>query len=167
MKKLICVLISIIVFMSVSSVNVFALQDDVYKVYKNELDWLYKTDNIENYCVYDMDKDGIKELIVKTGTCEADYVYRFYTCEYGKIISLGTFTDAIHTGLYECDTNGVFVFFKMTGNEALWRVSKTGHKIAISLLFSVELKSGTKAPKRRIDVTSIGYFNNFTYAGLH
>ena len=57
----------------------------------NELSWLNKTSSVEEYCVYDMNKDGIKELIVKTGTCEADYVYRFYSCEYGKIITLGTF----------------------------------------------------------------------------
>ena len=30
------------------------------------------------YC-FDIDKDGVKELMVQTGTCEADYMYQIYT----------------------------------------------------------------------------------------
>lgn len=95
MKKFLCVVMSVVMFALMSSVNAFAIQDDVYKAYANELRWLNKTSSVEEYCVYDMNKDGIKELIVKTGTCEADYVYRFYSCEYGKIITLGTFSGVV------------------------------------------------------------------------
>ena len=73
MKKFLCVVMSVVMFALMSSVNAFAIQDDVYKAYANELSWLNKTSSVEEYCVYDMNKDGIKELIVKTGTCEADY----------------------------------------------------------------------------------------------
>ena len=99
MKKFLCVVMSVVMFALMSSVNAFAIQEDVYKAYANELNWLNKTSSVEEYCVYDMNKDGIKELIVKTGTCEADYVYRFYSCEYGKIITLGTFSGG-SAGLY-------------------------------------------------------------------
>ena len=33
------------------------------------------------YYVYDIDKNGVRELIVQTGTCEADYMYEIYTIQ--------------------------------------------------------------------------------------
>ena len=64
MKKFLCVVMSVVMFALMSSVNAFAIQEDVYKAYANELSWLNKTSSVEEYCVYDMNKDGIKELMV-------------------------------------------------------------------------------------------------------
>lgn len=45
-----------------------------------------------NYYVYDMNKDGMKELFVLEGTCEADYMYKVYTIADGKAKYLGDFS---------------------------------------------------------------------------
>lgn len=60
------------------------------------------------YTVYDIDKNGVKELIVKTGICEADYTYEFYTYQDGLVL-LGT-AHAGHSGLYiPNDNNGLYL----------------------------------------------------------
>lgn len=60
------------------------------------------------YIVYDIDKNGVKELIVKTGICEADYTYEFYTYQNGLVL-LGT-AHAGHSGLYiPNDNNGLYL----------------------------------------------------------
>lgn len=55
------------------------------------------------YLLYDMDGDGHPELILKAGTCEADFEYRFYTQENGQIRYLGCVCGS-HSGLcgYNC-----------------------------------------------------------------
>ncbi len=55
------------------------------------------------YIVYDVDKEGIKELIIKTDTCEADYIYEFYTYQNGLVL-LGTAHEG-HTGLHIPNNN--------------------------------------------------------------
>ena len=52
-----------------------------------------------SYFVYDIDKDGIPELIVKTGTCEADYTAVVYGCQNGTSIRIGE-THAGHSSFY-------------------------------------------------------------------
>lgn len=42
----------------------------------------------DSYFVYDIDKDNIPEMLVKFGTCEADYSGKFYTYRDGKAIEL-------------------------------------------------------------------------------
>lgn len=37
-----------------------------------------------DYFLYDIDKDGVKELLLLNGTCEADYVYKIYTIGNGS-----------------------------------------------------------------------------------
>lgn len=62
------------------------------------------------YTVYDMNNDGIKELILETGTCEADYTYEFYTYRDG-LISLGE-AHAGHSGLYiPDDGDGLYLHY--------------------------------------------------------
>lgn len=41
------------------------------------------------YYFYDIDKNGIMELMVQTGTCEADYMYDIYTIEDDAAVYLG------------------------------------------------------------------------------
>lgn len=41
------------------------------------------------YMLYDIDKDGVKELLLETGTCEADYMYEVYTVQNGSAVYLG------------------------------------------------------------------------------
>ncbi len=178
MKKFICVLLSIITVLSFTAVPTFAIQEDVKAAYTNELEWLKISNGYDpndmwgyqiEYCVYDINKDGIKELIVKMGTCEADYIYRFYSCEYGKIISLGT-CDAGDSALYECDINGIFIHRGHMGVETLTRVSKNGHSLTSTQIFEYDLNQlimkGIDAdyhyPERYIEM-----YNANDYSGLY
>lgn len=63
---------------------------DFVTPYQNLLENLASTRNItddilsrinNNYSIYDMDLDGIPELIVKSGTCEADTKYTLYSLD--------------------------------------------------------------------------------------
>ena len=55
------------------------------------------------YC-YDIDKDGVKELLVQEGTCEADYQYQAYTIHGQKSVYLGVIGGG-HSGFLK-DENG-------------------------------------------------------------
>ncbi|WP_448861991.1 zinc-ribbon domain-containing protein [Dorea sp.] len=59
---------------------------------------------VMNYFLCDIDKDGIKELLVQNGTCEADYTYQAYTIQNNKSKYLGEIS-GFHTMFYK-DENG-------------------------------------------------------------
>ena len=59
---------------------------------------------VMNYYFYDIDKDGVKELLVQNGTCEADYAYQAYTIQNNKRKYLGEIS-GFHTVFYK-DENG-------------------------------------------------------------
>lgn len=69
------------------------------------------------YSVYDMDNDGVKELIVKCGTCEADYMWRVYTLdEAGSAVLIGEFGGG-HSMLYSCADDGLYNMMAHMGGE--------------------------------------------------
>lgn len=53
----------------------------------------------ESYSLYDVDKDGVPELFVKYGYCEAAFTYQCYTFREGRMVCIGEF-DGGHSGLY-------------------------------------------------------------------
>lgn len=55
--------------------------------------------------LYDMNNDGIPELIEKTGTCEADYIYNFITYRDGTVVNIGS-DGAGHSSLYKDNETG-------------------------------------------------------------
>ena len=69
------------------------------------LDQVYATyGEYNDYYLYDIDKDGVKELLLQEGTCEADYMYQVYTIENGAAVYLGELSGG-HTMFFE-DTEG-------------------------------------------------------------
>lgn len=71
--------------------------DAAYSKYYNGI-------QVMNYYFYDIDKDGVKELLVQNGTCEADYTYQAYTIQNNKSKYLGEIS-GFHTVFYK-DENG-------------------------------------------------------------
>ena len=57
-----------------------------------------------DYYLYDIDGDGVKELLLPEGTCEADYMYQVYTIANGSAVYLGELSGG-HTVFFE-DTEG-------------------------------------------------------------
>lgn len=55
----------------------------------------------ETYSLYDVDKDGVPELFVKYGNCEAAYTTQCYTFRDGQVVCIGEFRSG-HSGLYTC-----------------------------------------------------------------
>lgn len=60
---------------------------------------------VAEFSLYDMNNDGIPELIEKTGTCEADYIYNFITYRNGTIVNIGS-DNAGHSALYKDNKTG-------------------------------------------------------------
>ncbi len=60
---------------------------------------------VAEFSLYDMNNDGIPELIEKTGTCEADYIYNFITYRNGTIVNIGS-DGAGHSALYKDNETG-------------------------------------------------------------
>lgn len=75
------------------------------------------------YWLYDIDKDGVPELIVKFGTCEADYQARFYTFRDGATRQVGELGFG-HSALSTLPgDNGVILRWGHMGYGALTRLT--------------------------------------------
>lgn len=63
----------------------------------------------DSYSLYDVDKDGVPELFLKCGTCEADYYTLAYTFRGGQVSSLGSFQSG-HSSLYTVPGENGIIF---------------------------------------------------------
>ena len=63
------------------------------------------------YFLYDMNQDEIPEFILRTGNCEAAYMYTVYTIVEGKLINCGELSGS-HSSLYSSDGTGKFVRYE-------------------------------------------------------
>ncbi|MCC8136421.1 MAG: zinc ribbon domain-containing protein [Ruminococcus sp.] len=76
-----------------------------YSLYDDLIDYAYEemvemgvTYTYSEFYLFDADQDGVDELILKAGTCEADTIYEFYTIEDGEIVDLGSISGS-HSSL--------------------------------------------------------------------
>lgn len=77
-----------------------------------------------SYLVYDVDKDGTPELIVKTGTCEADYHGGLYSFRGGRAFQVGEELGLGHCSFYsDPGENGVILMYGHMGWAAAYRIS--------------------------------------------
>ncbi|HIQ63287.1 MAG: hypothetical protein UFE80_10120 [Christensenellales bacterium] len=74
------------------------------------------------YYLYDMDGDGVKELIVQEGTCEADMLWNVYTLWGGAPVCLGG-VSASHSLLYPCPEGGMYLLRGQMGFETILHVT--------------------------------------------
>lgn len=75
-----------------------------------------------HYNIYDIDKDGIPELILKHGTCEAGYYGDIYTFREGTTELLGQLSLG-HTLLYSCpDEKSIVVSYGHMGSAWIYKV---------------------------------------------
>lgn len=71
------------------------------------------------YMVYDIDKDGVKELILQIGTCEADYMYDIYTVQDGNAVYIGE-VSGFHSAFYEDENGGTENFIIRCSGHMSW-----------------------------------------------
>ncbi len=77
------------------------------------------------YYEFDIDKNGVKELLIQTGTCLEDYMYEIYTIEDGKDVYLGEISD--FSSSFYVDENGgtenyIIQVVQHMGNEVVYKV---------------------------------------------
>lgn len=76
----------------------YSLYDDLIDYAYEELVEMGVTYAYSEFYLFDADQDGVDELILKAGTCEADIIFEFYTIEDGEIVDLGSI-DGSHSSL--------------------------------------------------------------------
>lgn len=75
---------------------------NIYGPILRDVNAAYASTNI--YYFYDINKDGVKELLAEEGFCEGDYMYKIYTISSGESKYLGEVL-GYHSGFY-MDENG-------------------------------------------------------------
>ncbi len=112
----------------VLSYEVYSFLESKYVINKTDVDNYNKFDQMylyskllgdahdkfafEEYCDYylfDMNNDGVQELIIHTGTCEQDRTYTFYTYKKGETIKLGE-ANGWHSGLEESKDGNIAIY---------------------------------------------------------
>ena len=95
-----------------------AAQTPDYSLYEGILGQ-YASNEFDEYTVFDMDQDGIAELLVLNGTCEADYQWYVYTIEDGAAVQVGTFSGG-HSMLYSNASGaGIYKLYGHMGGEVI------------------------------------------------
>lgn len=78
------------------------------------------------YLAYDIDKDGTPELLVKAGTCEADYHGALYTFRDGRAFQFGEELGLGHSVFYsDPGENGLILMYGHMGYAQAVRISLT------------------------------------------
>lgn len=92
--------------------------------------------------LYDIDEDGIRELIFSHGTCEADWINDVYTLENDtNVISIGSIGS--HVMLYTApDGNGIYSQFGHMGYEKIDRFTKNGNALNEENIATTDVGSG-------------------------
>jgi len=89
------------------------------------------------YCFHDMDQNGLPELIIKTGSCEADYLYSFYMVSDGEFVECGSLSGS-HAALY---TNGSAGIVRYAGQMGVYDI--TISELKGTTLVTQEIANGT------------------------
>lgn len=86
------------------------------------------------YMLYDMDGNGVPELIIRNGTCEADYMFEFYSYNDG-IISCGS-VGAGHSELaIPNDEKGLLLCYQQMGYSSRWLLTMQNYKVNKTTVF--------------------------------
>lgn len=91
-----------------------------------------------DYVLYDLDKDGIQELIVSSGTFASDWSNDVYTISNQAVAQIGSFGSTV--SLYEAeDGNGLFAVYGHMGMEIIYQITKTGSQLNVAVFSKREV----------------------------
>ncbi len=91
------------------------------------------------YTLYDLDGDGIKELITSEGTCEADWTNVVYTLEDGQYVSMiGQFYGSVMLYVAE-DGNGLYAVSGRMEYQNIDQITKNGNQLQVETIMSGEI----------------------------
>lgn len=111
------------------------LINDALIAYQNHISNIRNSWNSYSYyMLHDMDGNGVPELIIRSGTCEADFMFEFFSYNNG-IVSCGT-TGAGHSSLAAPDDGtGLLVCWQHMGYESRYLITLKDYKINRTVLF--------------------------------
>lgn len=90
--------------------------------------------------LYDMDGDGILELITSFGESDADWVNDFYTVENGAVTMLGEYSGAV-TFYGADDGKGIVAVYDHMGYQIVERITKSGSSILVDEMMQGEVEN--------------------------
>lgn len=94
---------------------------------------------VDGYYLYDVDKDDVPELMVKFGTCEADYDGRLYAFDGENATYVGEFPLG-HSGLATCPSqNGVILNYGHMGSAYMQKMTLENGELGFEELMSETL----------------------------
>lgn len=95
-----------------------------------------------SYLVYDIDKDFIPELLVKFGTCEADFHGAIYSFRNGQAIAVSDELGLGHSSFYsDPGENGIIQMYGHMGYAGAARLSLVGGGIVSETLYEDNLNT--------------------------
>ncbi len=97
------------------------------------------------YCLYDIDQNGIPELIVLTGACEADYMYDIYTFSNDKLIHLGEIS-GFHSSLYISSIGGLVNYQGQMGCYTITKITIKKDKLVVNKIAEGEISGDQDYP---------------------
>lgn len=100
-----------------------------YSVYENVIG-MYT--HASEYALYDLDTDGVNEIIISYGTCSADWANDIWTIVDGEPSKLGTIGGT--RSFYEKENDGVYAAYGHMDYEILESVRKVGDELQIDTL---------------------------------
>ena len=106
----------------------------ILEQYQEPVDEIGNEKYYPKYTVYDIDKDGIYELIIDTSIIEAERAYKIYTIKNVEAVLLGDIPGS-HVALYGKDgENGMLSYWAHQGVEAIVKISiKDGNIVSESI----------------------------------
>ena len=95
-----------------------------------------------SYLVYDIDKDGTPELVIKTGTCEADYHGAIYSYLDGRAFQRGEELGLAHSSFYsDPGENGIILMGGHMGYAYAERISLKEDGYVMELMYEDDLNT--------------------------
>lgn len=110
--------------------------DDLYGVVLADYESAYGSDCA--YAIYDMDDDGVEELIVSWGTSDADWTNTVYTVDdSANVVEVGEFYGLV--SLYEAESgDGIYSVYGHMGYQQVEWITKHGNELYAETILSEE-----------------------------
>lgn len=98
--------------------------------------------NFEDPCyyVYDINKDNLPELIIKRGTCEADYRYDVYTYTDYEAVYIGKLPGG-HISVCGINESGILLYHAHMGYEMIFEGTMDSNKISYKTIYEEDCSS--------------------------
>lgn len=143
-------------FQAVENDYIFAYQDILMEHRLRRIK--YNRENDFEYALYDMNRDGIQELLLFTGTCEADYRYTVYTLKNGTAVWCGEFHGG-HGTVYIGNEPGLIMYWGQMGVYGITKYTLVGVEIIGEEIASGEIAMEEEYP----ELSEFGYSTYDTY----